>query len=336
MKEKVAVVLLICILFTSSCSGEVSKGTAITLPQSIDIQVKKDSSEPSEALVSSSTEPQQKEYSFDYNTYNLVILNAATTANIYKVNADVSKGCFSNYDKADKNIPANAYVDEWGRLMIQGYYDFNSNILSYLYGHGEFLDNGNEDAGVNDSKYVQVDRKRFADTANSLEYVDSDSVPEEITGFAQGIDLYSKIPVFELYGDDFTTEELTDWGEDLRAKNTYPMKYYVVRQEIGGLPVMPIQGDLIDGKMGYGQYVEVNKGYAYPECQTSMTNGKNAVFYSIVADLSIDKELCKDLEIMPFEEIMPELPDKIMSNAGNHCRQEEVKQKIEDISAGSS
>ena len=273
----------------------------------------------------------------EWNLDNIKILNQVAKASIYKVSADINTPLSFTYVTKGNDLPANTYkcstADDKCFVCPNGYGVFNSNILHYLMGGGHLSEKFAQMDQPNHG-FRYVDRGLFNLTTNSVEYIDSTFLPQEIVQYSQDIKLYSKIVVRELYGDDVTDKMLKEWYIDLPQHIEYPIKLMIMRLECDGIPISPYEGQCDNnGRIGYEGFFQ-GVGYSFETGTSfSITDGKNAYTFNINGH-NIEKTdvVCSNEDVIPFEEIISSLKEKIAADIGrNNQDNSEVVQKITDV-----
>ena len=162
-----------------------------------------------------------------------------------------------------------------------------------------------------------ISRESYAATANSQQFLDVNTLPEEFIRYAAGYDLYDQAEL-ETYQQERGIESLLrEWDISVDSLE-YPINHVTVRQQVDGIPTMPLRGHVngsgID-KLSYGEYVKTGGVWTFSQSPVSMFDGKNyAVSYLLIPNLEVKSSIADDLDVIPFEKLRDDLKPRILDS----------------------
>ncbi|GEM_PF-3295927 len=298
-------VLLICVLSSASCSDADGHYDSVTLPQSIEVSATvSDSVSDASGNTINPTQPTKAE--IEWNMDNIEVVNYVPKVSIYKVYAEVNRPPIEN-DKPE------GYDIEWCP-NIKNLYELGF-----------------------DNPFI-LDRETYLATANSSKVCDISSIPQEFVDYADGYDLYPRVTT-EIFQYSKTADDVSlgsGWPVDCLD---YPLNYYAIRQEIDGIPTMPLRGRIsYDSRVSYKPYLDIEGwGWVLPTRYNTLSNGKDAAFYFLIPGLEKKEVIAKDLDVIPFDRLQDRLKDSIRRSIYTEDGIPELKKlKLEDVTVVSA
>lgn len=156
-----------------------------------------------------------------------------------------------------------------------------------------------------------LSRNIYKYIADSQCFTDLGSVPQQLAGYAKDYDLLDTVEVEEYPKDDDAERMLREWGTPIDTIR-YPVKHVFIRQQVAGIPTMPLRGNLCTegGKLSYGD-IKGGGTWTFSQSPVSCFDGEYAAEYLIIPNLQVGETIEKDLDVIPFEELKGQLRNGI-------------------------
>ncbi len=286
------VIILLCVLLLTSCDSS-DNGRVSSLPDDIQLTSKSEQTTASESSIEETTTKE----SINWDTDNIKVLNNISHASIYSVYADVGNPAITGDDPV-------------------GYTTWNGNVTR-LYTNGFYCEH-------------TIGRDSYRQAADSQQFIDINTLPDEFVNFADGYDLYDYVEIEEYPKEKDAESMLADWG--IPTENiVYPIKHVAIRQSFDGIPTMPLRGSVqTEGeKLGYGEYVKQGGVWSFSQMPVDLFNGEYAAEYLIIPGLKLKDTVAADLEIIPFDNIKEKIKPEVIRSVS--IPQGMTKKDIEDI-----
>ena len=264
-RVNVIIAILISSMLCSSCSVETEGSRTSKIPDSYTITT----TTVGESKSSASSQEDKGSDGIKWSMDDIQMLNDISKASVYSVTGDLEDS---------------AITDE----MPAGYTYWNGNATT-LYSRGFYED-------------MVIGRDTYAHTANSQKFIDTNELPEEVTLYAQGYDLLGTAEEEEYLQDEGMEKLLKEVGiptDNIR----YPIRHILIRQQIDGIPTMPLRGRINTegGKLSYGDYIKQGGTWTFSQSSVGIFDGEYAVEYLLIPKLKINEVIAKDQDVLPFD-----------------------------------
>ena len=293
--ESISAIFLILCLTCSACNVASDGSRTSKIPDSYTITT----TTSGESESSASSQEDKESDGIKWTMEDIQMLNDISKASVYSVTCDLEDA---------------AITDE----MPAGYTYWNGNATT-LYNRGFYAD-------------MVIGRDTYTHTANSQKFIDINELPEEVTLYAKGYDLLGTAEEEEYLQDEGLEKLLKEVGiptDNIR----YPIRHILIRQQIDGIPTMPLRGRINTegGKLSYGDYIKQGGTWTFSQSPVDIFDGEYAIEYLLIPKLNINEAIAKDQDVLPFEEVKDKLKVEIKKSIINDGDGGRIKNKLEDV-----
>ncbi|MBO4578948.1 MAG: M56 family metallopeptidase [Clostridiales bacterium] len=165
-----------------------------------------------------------------------------------------------------------------------------------------------------------ISRDIYAHAANSQSFIDISTLPEEITGYAEGYDLLN-------------TAESEEFLQSIPLANCtiyHPIQHISIRQQVDGIPTMPLRRGFA-GKSFYYKDIEEGAAWTFSQRPVNLSNDECTVDYLIIPGLKIKETVEEDLDVIPFEKIREKIRNGVKASVVADGENGIFKNKLEDV-----